>query len=268
MEIDLFTFIAQIINFLILVLLLRHFLYKRVVKAMDERERRISDRIKESEHKKKEAEQEAESHRLQKEEFRKQHQERLEQSKREAEGRRKEMLKEARQEVEKSRNKWHQVLQRQKAAFLRDLRRRAGQQMYEMARKVLNDLADQELERHMAKVFIQRVKNLEGEEKKEFQKNIQDGKESVLVKSAFPIPEKMKKELENTVKETMDMDKKVEFKQAKNLICGIELEAGDRKIAWTIDSYLSDLEEDLSEFFKQKGIGEEKEEEKETDKAE
>ena len=38
MQIDWFTLLAQIVNFLLLVWLLKHFLYGRVVRAMDERE--------------------------------------------------------------------------------------------------------------------------------------------------------------------------------------------------------------------------------------
>ena len=41
MHIDWFVFFAQIVNFLLLVFLLKKFLYGRIVKAMDERERKV-----------------------------------------------------------------------------------------------------------------------------------------------------------------------------------------------------------------------------------
>ena len=63
MQIDYFTTIAQIINFLILVYLLRRFLYRPILKSMDEREQKIISRLKEAEQKKKDAEQEVESYR-------------------------------------------------------------------------------------------------------------------------------------------------------------------------------------------------------------
>ena len=62
MLINWFTVIAQIVNFLILVFLLKYFLYDRIVKAMDEREQRIQLRLKEAEEKKQEADQEARSY--------------------------------------------------------------------------------------------------------------------------------------------------------------------------------------------------------------
>jgi len=45
MEINWFTVIAQIVNFLILVWLLKRFLYKPVLKAIAEREQKIASRL-------------------------------------------------------------------------------------------------------------------------------------------------------------------------------------------------------------------------------
>ncbi len=63
MQIDYFTIFAQIINFLILVFLLRHFLYGPVTKLMEEREQKMVSRLLEVEKKKSEAEHELESYR-------------------------------------------------------------------------------------------------------------------------------------------------------------------------------------------------------------
>src|SRR5665647_3963698 len=49
MQINWFTVIAQIINFLILVWLLKRFLYKPILKAIDEREEKIAAQIKDAE---------------------------------------------------------------------------------------------------------------------------------------------------------------------------------------------------------------------------
>ncbi len=45
MLINWFTVVAQIINFLILVWLLKRFLYKPVLKAIDEREKKIAAQL-------------------------------------------------------------------------------------------------------------------------------------------------------------------------------------------------------------------------------
>src|SRR5690625_1258947 len=45
MEVDWFTVIAQILNFLVLVWLLKRFLYKPVLNAIDEREKKIASEL-------------------------------------------------------------------------------------------------------------------------------------------------------------------------------------------------------------------------------
>src|ERR1700685_4022377 len=58
MPIDWFTVIAQLINFLILVYLLKRFLYKPILHAIDEREKGIAAQLAEAEAKKAEAQRE------------------------------------------------------------------------------------------------------------------------------------------------------------------------------------------------------------------
>ncbi len=48
MAIDWITVSAQIVNFLILVWLLKHFLYQPIIRAMDRREQRVSERLNEA----------------------------------------------------------------------------------------------------------------------------------------------------------------------------------------------------------------------------
>ena len=58
MKINWFTVIAQIINFFVLVWLLRRFLYKPVLKAIDERENKIASQLKDAQAKEAEAKKE------------------------------------------------------------------------------------------------------------------------------------------------------------------------------------------------------------------
>ncbi|MEN4041216.1 MAG: hypothetical protein ROW39_02640, partial [Anaerolineaceae bacterium] len=61
--IDLFTVFAQIVNFLVLILLLKRFLYKPVLKAIAAREERIANTVKEADQAKADAQQQIEAYR-------------------------------------------------------------------------------------------------------------------------------------------------------------------------------------------------------------
>ena len=56
MLIDWFTVVAQIVNFLVLVGLMKYFLYERLIRAIDEREKGIAGRLAEAERKNQDAE--------------------------------------------------------------------------------------------------------------------------------------------------------------------------------------------------------------------
>jgi len=69
MLIDWFTVIAQVVNFLILVWLLKRFLYKPILNAIDAREQRIAKELADAEAKQTEAQKERDEFQRKNEEF-------------------------------------------------------------------------------------------------------------------------------------------------------------------------------------------------------
>lgn len=255
-QIDLFTLIAQIINFIVLILLLRVFLYKRIIKAMDEREKRIASRLEEVEMKKRDAEKEAESYREKERELLEKREEMLAQARKDVEAKKEELASKARSEVEESRAAWYKEVERQKNAFLAELRRRAGERIYAAARRVLQDLANDDLERQIINTFIKRLQDMEKDEKEAIKALGKKPQERVVIKSAFEIPEIMRKMVEEAVRDQVGGDVDMHFETSSRLICGIELHAQDRRISWSLNGYLEDLEEDLSRAIEQRAVEE------------
>ena len=99
MLINWFTVLAQIVNFLILVVLLKFLLYDRIIKAMDEREAKIRSRLNEAKAKAKEAEQEADTFRSKNQELEDMREAMLAQAKEDAEAHRKELTEQARHDA-------------------------------------------------------------------------------------------------------------------------------------------------------------------------
>lgn len=246
MEIDLFTFIAQIINFLILVFLLRQLLYKRVVRAMDEREERIQSRLQEAEEKQEKADKEAETYRKKQHDLEQKKEDIINQAEKEADERKQGLMKRARKQVDADKQKWRDALQKQKDMFMNNLRETAGRQIYTAVRKVLNDLADEQLESQIIQFFIKRIKNLDKDRKQALRSELKDSSGKIKVITAFEMNKKFKDSLQKAVDDLVNRDVTVEFDINNELVCGVELHARDQTVAWSIDSYLSELEERLS----------------------
>ncbi|MFO7784364.1 MAG: F0F1 ATP synthase subunit B [Thermodesulfobacteriota bacterium] len=243
MLIDWFTVAAQIANFLILIFLLKHFLYDRILLAMDKREERIQNRLEEARDKKQEAEEEAESYRKRRARLESERSDMLAKAKEEAEKERKRMVREARDKVEAMRREWRESLAREKTVFIRELRRMATQEVYAVCRKALRDLADAGVDETMVQVFLERLAGLEEEDRNAMIEAARSNGNRVTVRSSFEIPAKLKQKLSRKIHEQLSDDVNVDYETDKDVTPGIELRMKGRKLSWGFEEYLDDLEE-------------------------
>jgi F-type H+-transporting ATPase subunit b len=255
--IDWFTVIAQIVNFLILIALLKVFLYGRIVRAMDEREQKIASRLEEAEKKREEAEHEAESYRQKNRELDEERQGMLSQAKEDAEARRKTLIQQARQEVEDLEQKWQEAVDRERASFIQSLRQMATGAVYAIARRALKDVANADLEGSAMEVFLDRIRKMKQSDRKELVHAIQTADRHVIVRSSFEIPTKMRQRMTRGIHEHIADGIDVAYETGPEMVLGIELLSPGRKIAWSLEDYLQTLESEAREAL-EKRISEQK----------
>jgi F-type H+-transporting ATPase subunit b len=247
MLIDWFTVIAQIVNFLVLVFLLKHFLYGRIINAMNQREENIASRLEEAEKRKKEAEQEAEIYRKKNQEWDEKREEMLSRAEEEAGARRKGLIEKAREEVDQMKARWHEAIQREKNSFLQDLRQRAGRQIYAIARRALKDLANADLEERIIDVFIDRIRDLDENSRKGIVRSIKKADKNVIINSAFELPQSIQQRITEAIRAPLGDGIEVKFQTSPDMILGLELKAHGYKIAWSLDNYFESLESEIRE---------------------
>lgn len=243
MQIDWFTVIAQVVNFLVLVWLLKHFLYGRIVRAMDEREAKIASRLEEAARNRAEAEQEAVLYRAKSRDLEEQREGILAQSREAAEARRLQLVEEARAEVGGIKAEWVDALRREKGELLREVRERTGQQVVTIARRLLKDLAGVELEQQIVGVFLERVRTLEISEKQAMVEAIRNSEREVELRTSFAMAPEMQDRVARVLREHLDDGVTVRFEVEPHVVCGIELRAHSHRMQWNVEAYLDALEE-------------------------
>jgi F-type H+-transporting ATPase subunit b len=252
--IDWFTVVAQIINFLILVGLLKYFLYGRIIRAMDQREERIAARLSEAQQREQEADDERQHYLARQEELAQQQDDILAQARQAADSERKKLLDEAREEVEAVKSRWHEALEREKTTFLQDLRQRAGRQVYNITRQALADLATADLEHQIVEAFCRRLQELPQDKRRELTDILQQGAEATIT-SAFVLPEEAKQKIEGILEGYLKDGAALRYQTSPEVISGIELKAPGHKVAWSLDHYLADLEAETREVLEEKITG-------------
>ena len=154
MLIDWFTVVAQAINFLILVWLLKRFLYKPILHAIDEREKGIAAQLAEAEAKKAEAQKERDDFQHKNEAFDQERAALLKKATDEAKAERQRLLDEARKDADALRAKRQDALRTEQRNLNQDIIRWTQKQVFAITRKTLADLAGASLEERMGEVFV------------------------------------------------------------------------------------------------------------------
>ncbi len=244
MQIDTFTFVAQIVNFLILVVLLKKLLYGPIVRMMDQREESIRAEIEAARRQSEEAQRVREAYEAESRQLELRTAEVLSQAEKDAEARRGRLIAEAREEAQRAGVRWREAVERERSAFVRELRRRAGLQVVEVARRALAGLADDELQSRVTAVFARRVAGLEEDETAELAERIGRSGSAEVV-SAFDLEPEQRRMLSGLIGERFGEGVGISFRTSPDLICGIELRTDGRKLAWSIEGYLTALEEDI-----------------------
>ncbi len=251
MIIDWFTVIAQALNFLVLVWLMKRFLYKPILDAIDAREKRIALALADADAKKAEALQEKKIFQHKNEEFDRQRATLLSKATDEAKKESQRLLTDARQAADAFRAKREEALQREQQSLNDEITRRTREEVFAIARKTLRDLADASLEERISEVFRHRLQELNIEQKENLIKAFKTTSDPIVVRSAFQLPSEQQKELQQALDETFLAGINVCFETAPEVISGIELTANGHKIAWSIAEYLGSLERSVTKLLQE-----------------
>jgi len=250
MLIDWFTIGAQALNFLILVWLMKRFLYKPILNAIDLREKRIAAELADADTKKAEAQKERDEFQHKNEEFDQQRAALLAKATDEAKAERHRLLDEARKAADALGAKRQETLKNEANSLNLAISRRTQQEVFAITRKALADLAATTLEERLGEVFNRRLRTMNGQAKAGLAEAIKTASEPALVRSAFDLPMEQRAAIQNALNETFAADIHVKFETAPDLVSGIELTTNGQKVAWSIADYLASLERGVAELLK------------------
>jgi F-type H+-transporting ATPase subunit b len=248
--IDWFTVGAQVLNFGLLVLLMRLFLYKPVLAAIDAREKRIAAELADADARIAEAGKEREDLRQKNESFDKERAALMAKAIAEARAERHRLLEEARKAAEALSAKRQETLENEATQLNQAIVRKTQAEVFAIARKALTELATVSLEERVGEVFTRRLRELNGEAKERLGAALKSQPAPAVVRSAFELPAEQRAAIQNALNETFSAEVRVRFETAPDLVSGVELSTDGQKLAWSIAGYLSSLQKEVAQLLK------------------
>jgi F-type H+-transporting ATPase subunit b len=245
MLIDWFTVGAQVVNFIILIWLLKRFLYRPILTAIDTREQRIAAELADAATKQLQATQERTTFENKRQALDHQCAALLEQATQQAKAERERLMQEARESAAALRATQAKALQHDQQNLNAALARLAENEIFDIVRKTLSELAATDLEERIGAVFTRRLRELDAGSRMTLAAAIKSSADPVLVRSGFELPAREQATIRNALNEVFAAEVRVRFEAAPAVICGIELTVNGQQLGWSIAEYLQGLEHAL-----------------------
>lgn len=243
MSIDWITVLAQIANFLLLVWLLKRFLYRPILDGIDAREAEITKRMAEAGIAKQQANAAEADFRQQQARLQESQEQRIAEAMDASKAQRDALLAEARKRLEQEQQDWQRYLTTEQEKFTAKLQRSGEQALVELTRKALIDLADETLEaaiiRHVGKRLAPLADNL---------LEAAGSADTATACTQAPLPEAAQAQLTADIKQLLPQ-LSLRFITDDEQAPGLILQVGGAQVAWTIDSYTDELDAQLSKHY-------------------
>jgi F-type H+-transporting ATPase subunit b len=239
MLIDWFTVVAQMVNFLILVWLLKKFLYGRILAAIDEREAGIAKQLREAAEQERGAGEQRALFEAKLREFGEQREAMLEAAREEVDRKHAEMLEAARAEIQELEAKWREDLERERREFLAELRVRASKEVLALSGRLVASLAGAELQGSTVALFLEKLHTLGEQERL----RLMEGE--LTVRSATELSSELQDRMQRELEAWLGAPVGLRFEVVPSLGLGIELRAGGWRVGWNSEGWLEALDEEF-----------------------
>jgi F-type H+-transporting ATPase subunit b len=235
-ELNWTTLILEIVNFLVLVWILKHFLYRPVLRVIEERRAGIEAALDEAKQRQDEAEKLRSQYENRLAEWQQDRQQAREALQREIQQQRSRALEEQKQSLDAEREK-ARVIEQRRARELEEGRERAALALgARFASRLLEGLSGPELEGRILEMVCEALGHLPEERQAALRRALANGGSTVRVESAHALDDGQRQRLVQALQGLLGSGVHCTFEERPELISGLRLSVGD----WSLGLNLRD----------------------------
>ncbi|PCJ76112.1 MAG: F0F1 ATP synthase subunit B [Rhodobacteraceae bacterium] len=235
MSVDWITVLAQIVNFLVLIWLLKRYLYRPILNGIDAREAEIAERMFAATRAEEKAQATETEYIEQLATLRANEMAMTDSARQKAEAARDVLLADAQELFEKERADWKKHLELEGHKYIDDLHKSGTNALLSLTRKALDDLADETLEERIVAHVATRLVPMSDELLK-----AASGATEAIATTRDPLPDAARECLIADLQNILP-DIALRFETDTTQSPGLVLRIGGAQVAWTIDTYIDGL---------------------------
>jgi len=249
MQIDWLTLVIQMFNFTILIVILKKFLYNPIFRVMEERRQSIQKKVEDSDKKVLDAGKKEEEYLKKVEEFEASQKKLKASLLSDIEKKRQNMLDKLEEEISlKKENVKNQIL-REKDKILSEFVKVSTNQFVDFANKVFSTLANTNIEKQSIEAFVKKLSSIDKKDIDIINHNLKNENNSIVkVTTVFEMENEYKEKITKALKELNIQYKGIECSINKDLILGVELQAGSYCLAWTVQEAVNNFKNEITKL--------------------
>jgi F-type H+-transporting ATPase subunit b len=236
LELNWSTFALEIFNFLVLVWILKRFLYQPVLGVITRRRATIENQLAEARqlHADSDALKERYEHRLA--DWEQERQKAMDKLRHELEENRLHQLENLKAELAQEEKKNQVARSRQDKQLIREIEQRALQQGAEFACRLLAEASGPELESRLFDLLLDDLSTMPADQISDLSNKWGDSPEHILVTSAYPLIDEKQHQLEETLSKATGLSAPVFYERDAKLLAGLNITIG----AWVLQLNVRD----------------------------
>lgn len=228
---ELYTIIAQIINFGVLILLLNKFLYKPVLKTMDKRRNDIKQKIEETEKKLQESDKLKEDYLKKLNEVEKENVVLRKQAVEDIKKFKELELQKVKEDISVKKDRFNDYLYSEQRSLIENFNDNLVDLFVKYSSDILKVIANSSLQKEVVNSFVDKLKNLAKDKVDAINNSNVD---TIHILSSDELDDEEKKIIERSLTNKGINFEKIEYGIDKKLIVGVELRAKSYALSWNI----------------------------------
>ena len=235
MEIDFTTLILELINFVILVWLLKHFLYQPILNVVDQRQSAINQQLLAAQTAKDDAANIQEEYRQRLAQIDKERQQAIRRLEEELDAKRSKTLQDIRDAAAREEEKALRARENRDQQWRREVEQQALLLATRFASKLFNRIADENTHQRLVQEALKALQTLTEEQCRQLQRQLNTGQDTIVY-SALPLAAEEREQLQSCLIQQLNIQGSICYQENSELIAGIRVAVG----AWTLGLNLAD----------------------------
>lgn len=241
MKLDILTYLFEIINFFILLWILKKLLYNPVISVLKKRKEYVDKRIKEAEEAEERAKKLKEEYERLLNQIEETRKSKIAEVTKEVEQEKEKLYQQMRKELDAERQKFLESLETYKKEVLSEIKEEAVKTSLEFTSKLLSYFADKNLHKKLIDIAIEGIRNINPEEIDNIASELKEHN-VITIETTFPLDEEDISKIKKVVKDVFGVDVSIKTEENKNLIAGIKIHLSSKMIDSSIEGNLSVFE--------------------------